>query len=390
MISPKATDFYVLYCIAIHPKKFFPPDNSKPANDTNIQPADIGIDEEEPIDNTGLTKTPYGDGYYTICSGGRYSYAPNVTATLSRKYTTQNLGLTKYYKFSAGETLSQIIVKIGKSESFLDLVIKLLTFLPNQILSYATAVECYTYRYTYNYKVRVNNAGNNVYFEPKRIKDYWKVYNITDGKEGRELKSDVGGYPPNNMEAIRIGISNYLTYQFYDIVNHWGKEHIKWAYEKGYVAGTGTYAFSPEGTTTRAMAISVIYRMAGSPSAETSTPFTDVPSSSYYAKAVSWGVKNKIVAGTSSTQFSPNSAVTKEQFITMLYNYAKYKGKNVSASANLIQFSDGSSVSNFAQNAMKWAVAKKIIVGDNGYLKPKKNSTRAELCVMIHSYSEKA
>jgi len=109
---PKATDFYVLYCIAIHPKKFFPPDNSKPANDTNIQPADIGIDEEEPIDNTGLTKTPYGDGYYTICSGGRYSYAPNVTATLSRKYTTQNLGLTKYYKFSDGDTLSQINVRI--------------------------------------------------------------------------------------------------------------------------------------------------------------------------------------------------------------------------------------------------------------------------------------
>lgn len=198
------------------------------------------------------------------------------------------------------------------------------------------------------------------------------------------------GYPLGNTTLVNEGISNYTTYQFYDIVNHWGKEHIKWAYGKKYVAGTGTYVFSPDSATTRAMAISIIYRMAGSPAAGTSTNFTDVSTSAYYAKAVNWGVKNKIVSGTSPTTFSPNSAVTKEQFVTMLYNYAKYQGKNVSASASLSQFSDGSSVSSFAQNAMKWAVAKKIIVGDNGYLKPKKSTTRAELCVMIHSYSDKA
>ncbi len=369
--------------------------------DLNILAADNTEDpmQVEPATNTGLSPSSFsGDsGYYKLGSNTlAIDSALRYTGTLYRK--TISLSYDKQvrepYKINVG---TAVTAAYGALASYLrgDLLgafLSVSAYAVGEIFQYAFSVKVDSYNLTADYKVRVNSAGNNVYFTTRRISAYYRLLNTKSGRieYGFKHRAVVDGYPLSNSALVNQGISNYLTYQFYDIVNHWGKEHIKWAYEKGYVAGTGTYAFSPEGTTTRAMAISVIYRMAGSPSAGTSTPFTDVPSSSYYAKAVSWGVKNKIVAGTSSTQFSPNSAVTKEQFITMLYNYAKYKGKNVSASANLSQFSDGSSVSNFAQNAMKWAVAKKIIVGDNGYLKPKKNSTRAELCVMIHSYSEKA
>ena len=129
--------------------------------------------------------------------------------------------------------------------------------------------------------------------------------------------------------------------------------------------------------------------MAGQPNEGTSSGFTDVKSNDYFAKAVTWGKNHKIVSGTSSTTYSPNQNVTKEQFVLMLYNYAKYKEKNLTASGDLNKFTDGNDVSTYAKTAMKWAIGNKIVSGNNGKLNPKSTTTRAELCVMINKYYNK-
>ncbi len=346
----------------------------------------------EPLFDSDLPAASYGDGYRLVYSGGGESYAPTIYGDVTRKMSKAMIGETKYWKFNFGQSLAEVasIISATVSGGFPGFVSELVAFTVGGIVAYNQAPSYTTYRHTYDYRVRLKQAGNNIYSTHQRVFDYWYFYNSANGKRVYEEKEFLGPFILDNHEMLKVGISNYLEYHFYDIVNHWGKDHIKWAYEKGYLTGIGPYTFSPNGTTTRGMAITVLHRMAGSPNAGTNTSFTDVSSSSYYARAVSWGVKNGIVSGTSSTTFSPESNVTREQFAVMLYNFAKYQGKNVKVTSNLNSYNDGSTVSSWAKTAMQWAVGKKIFTGDGGYLKPKQNATRAELSKLIHTYSDRA
>ena len=108
-----------------------------------------------------------------------------------------------------------------------------------------------------------------------------------------------------------------------------------------------------------------------------------------YYKAVLWASQNKIVSGNKDGTFKPNGNITREELAIMLYNYAKFKGKDMSKTDDLSKFSDKNKVASYAKTAVKWAVANGVITGSGGKLNPKGNATRAEAASMIYKYCDK-
>ena len=175
-------------------------------------------------------------------------------------------------------------------------------------------------------------------------------------------------------------------------MNAWYHDGVHWALDEGIMVGTSDTTFSPNTATTRAMLVTMLWRMEGEPEpASTETDFTDVEAGSWYEKAVLWAAETGITAGTSDTTFSPNAELTREQLATFLRRYAAYKGLDVSASADLSGYTDAGSISNFAQAPIRWAVAVGIINGTSDTtLSPRKSATRAEVATMLMRYCTKA
>ncbi|MDY4430451.1 S-layer homology domain-containing protein [Evtepia sp.] len=169
----------------------------------------------------------------------------------------------------------------------------------------------------------------------------------------------------------------------------WFLENVKYAYEKGLMNGTGDTTFSPKMTTYRAMIVTILHRLEGTPAPDAQAPFTDVPAGQYYAEAVAWAAANSIVNGTSETTYAPLNNITREQMAAILYRYAQYKGYDVSGSADLSAFTDATSISDYAVSALQWAVDAGLINGKgNGILDPKGSATRAEVSAILSRFCE--
>ena len=168
----------------------------------------------------------------------------------------------------------------------------------------------------------------------------------------------------------------------------WFYEDVAFAYENGLFAGTSDTTFSPNASMTRAMLVTVLYRLEGQPTVNGRSGFSDVQYNGYYEDAVTWAADNGIVNGTSTTMFSPNANVTREQMAAILYRYAQYKKYNTAASSSLTGFSDHAAVSSYAVTPMQWAVAEKLINGSNGKLMPTGNATRAQVAAILHRFVE--
>lgn len=168
----------------------------------------------------------------------------------------------------------------------------------------------------------------------------------------------------------------------------WFFEDVSYVYNNDIMNGTSATTFDPNATLTRAMVVTMLYRIEGEPFVSYSSSFKDVPSGQWYTDAVAWAAKNDIVNGFDASTFGPSRAITREQLAAILYRYADYKGQSTSGSASLNKFYDSSKVSSYAEDAMKWAVYEGIINGDAGYLKPAGTATRAEAAAMFHRYLE--
>lgn len=167
----------------------------------------------------------------------------------------------------------------------------------------------------------------------------------------------------------------------------WYADAVDYVYCNGMMKGTGDTKFSPDGSMTRAMLATVLYRIDGESAASGSTPFTDVKSGTYYTDAVKWAYTNGIVSGTSATTFSPEEKISREQIVTMFYRYAKHKGYSVANTAGLLQYNDYSKVSSYAQDAFAWAVGMGIVTGTSSTtLSPKDNATRAQCATIIQRF----
>ena len=164
----------------------------------------------------------------------------------------------------------------------------------------------------------------------------------------------------------------------------WFYEYVKYVYDNGIMDGIDVGVFGPGITTTRAMLVTMLYRVAGEPYVSGTNDFADVAANTWYTDAVTWASKNGIVTGVDVGVFNPNGAITREQLATILYRYAEYAGEDVSARASLSRFTDTGSISAYARDAMSWAVAEGILDGRTATeLAPTGECTRAEVATMI-------
>ena len=174
---------------------------------------------------------------------------------------------------------------------------------------------------------------------------------------------------------------------FIDVApNAWYKDAVQYAYDSGLMTGVSANEFAPEQTTTRAMIVSMLARLEGVESAE-SAGFTDVAANDWYATAVNWAAASGITSGTGDGNFSPNTAITREQLAAILMNYAQYKGQDVSARATLDTYNDAAAISSWANDVMSWAVAEGLLTGvTNDQLQPQGNATRAQVAAILERF----
>lgn len=168
--------------------------------------------------------------------------------------------------------------------------------------------------------------------------------------------------------------------------SHPSLDAINYVSDNGIIAGTSSTNFSPNVAVTRAMAVTVLYRKAGSPAVSGTNKFTDVSSSAYYYKPVLWATNKGIVSGTSSTTFSPNQNITRQDAAVMLYNLGKNMNHDVSKTTSITGISDYSSVGAYARTAMAWGYATDVIPLLSGKLSPKSTVTRAQLAEFVTTY----
>lgn len=176
-----------------------------------------------------------------------------------------------------------------------------------------------------------------------------------------------------------------VTTIFKDVkAGQWYVDAIQFVYDRKIMTGTGTDTFSPNSTLTRGQFVTVLYSMENKPATSFKNTFTDVKKTDYYALPAIWAYNNGITSGTGNGKFSPNANITREQLAAMLYKYATVKNLNKAFNSNALDnFSDKNQVSSYAVEAMKWAVSQGIISGKGGRLDPKGNATRAECAAMV-------
>ena len=163
----------------------------------------------------------------------------------------------------------------------------------------------------------------------------------------------------------------------------WFRDAVAWAVSEGVMNGVSETSFAPDASCTRAMVVTMLWRLEGEPE-HGSDPFDDVAAGSWYEQAVAWAAEQGVVKGFSETAFRPEDSVTREQLAAILYRYAGYKGTAVSPDANILDYADALDVSDWAVEAMRWAVQEGIVQGVGGNrLAPGSGATRAQIAAMF-------
>ena len=189
------------------------------------------------------------------------------------------------------------------------------------------------------------------------------------------------------------GVTAIARFPFTDVVaGTWYYGAAAYAYNNGLFAGMTPTTFAPNATMTRAMLVSVLWRLAGAPAPKAPNTFVDVPDGAWYTDAVTWAAENGVVSGIGGSRFDPSGYVTREQTAEILYNYAHSKGYDVSARADLTAFPDAGSVSGWAEEALSWANAAGLINGTvrdgQTILDPQGSASRAQVAMILMNYVE--
>lgn len=236
-------------------------------------------------------------------------------------------------------------------------------------------------------KLALSHIGRSVTFTFKPDKGY----HVKDVKVDGKSVGAVTTYTVDKLTVstrIEVEFTNGVL-PFTDVREaDWFYDDVVYAYENGLFSGTSDTTFSPNASMTRAMLVTVLYRLEGQPTVSGRSGFSDVKLNSYYEDAVTWAADNGIVNGTGTTTFSPNANVTREQMAAILYRYAQYKQYGTTASAGLNGFSDAAKVSTYAKAPLSWAVAEKLVNGSEGRLLPTGNATRAQVAAILHRFVE--
>jgi hypothetical protein len=172
----------------------------------------------------------------------------------------------------------------------------------------------------------------------------------------------------------------------------WFYDAVTYVSGKSLFTGTSATAFSPQSSMTRAMFVTVLHRLAGKPAISSFSVFPDVSdASAYYFNAVVWANQNNIVTGDSDGKFHPDQSITREQMAVIISRYAAYAGYGTTplSTAAYDAFSDRSSVSGYAQDAVKWATSVGLLNGSDGKIVPKGTASRAQVAQIILNFCQK-
>ena len=223
---------------------------------------------------------------------------------------------------------------------------------------------------------------------------------VTD-KNGDSVKlTDKGdGKYTFKMPASKVTVEAVFTavepepegLPFTDVTSgDWFYDAVAYVYDKGMMEGTTDTTFAPTMNLTRSMIAQVLYNLEERPEAPGAAGFTDVAAGAWYADAVNWAAARGIVKGYDTGAFGPEDSVTREQLAAILYRYAQVKGYDTTQGGMAVrEFSDSASISDWAQEAMAWAVNAQVLSGKgNGVLDPQGTATRAEVAQMLMNFVE--
>ncbi len=190
--------------------------------------------------------------------------------------------------------------------------------------------------------------------------------------------------PPDNASWVCPFVDAAETDWFYSAVQY--------VTVNGLMNGTGETTFAPDLKTTRAMIVTILWRMEGQPEAKELSSFTDVKDGTWYTPAIHWAAANEIVKGYDLSSFDPTGSITREQLATILYRYAKYKGYDVSVGedTNILSYHDACDISEYAIPAIQWACGTGLINGrtEHTLVPPQGSATRAETAAMLQRFSD--
>ena len=168
---------------------------------------------------------------------------------------------------------------------------------------------------------------------------------------------------------------------------NWYYDEVYYVWANGLMQGTSATTFGPNVDTTRAMVVTILWRLEGEPASGYDMDYSDVAGGAWYAGAVRWATEHGIVNG-SEGQFYPGGIVTREQLAAMLYRYAQYKGYDLTAGGDLSGFADAGAVSGWAETSLAWAVGQGLLQGSDSQVDPQGSAIRAQTAAILMRFME--
>ena len=226
----------------------------------------------------------------------------------------------------------------------------------------------------------IENEGGNAY---KAVLAPGSGYTMTEGENGQYTFTKKVTPGPGGEEEDGFPFTDVKT-------SDWYYDAVKYVYENGLMAGTSETTFAPEVKLNRAMAVQILYNLEGKPAVTEAATFTDAAAAGEWAlDAIAWAQQTGVVAGMGDNLFAPAAQVTREQFAQMMYNYAKYKGYDLTAAGDLAQFTDSGKLQSWAVTAMKWANGNGLINGfEDNTLQPAGTTIRGQAASIIMNFDK--
>jgi uncharacterized protein with FMN-binding domain len=279
--------------------------------------------------------------------------------------------------------LNQNISFIGKDTMYTELVSGWFVYIPENIKYNTWTIKdgeiMFATKNSSNSQGTSNSSKeSSVNSKTDNTTDYKVEPIVNKGSASAEEKAD------NNPKYTEEATHNMFT----DIPeNAWYKEAVQYISKNGIMNGVGGTTFAPNTNSTRAMVCTILWNMENKPTQTAQSKFKDVSNNSWYAQSVTWANQQGITKGVGESSFAPNANATRQQIAQFLYSYANYKGHNLEQVNDLSSYKD--IPSGWAENAVKWAVGNKIMIGKgNGILDPQGTATRAEIAQMIMKFNK--
>lgn len=191
------------------------------------------------------------------------------------------------------------------------------------------------------------------------------------------------------LSACLVSPASAADHPFADVSpEQWFAPSVEYVYETDLMNGIEDHRFAPDMQMSRAMLVTVLHRMDGTPEASIQLPFQDIRPGDYYINALRWGYESQIINGISDTEFAPDLPITREMMVTMFQRYAAHKGLDTSTLADLTGYTDHTQVADYAQTPFRWAVAAGVIQGmTDTELAPASQATRAQCAAILQRFS---